>query len=508
MLVSRAVAYSSPVATGMLQPKVAGAWILGAGLAGVALRAYPLVARAVWDSPVDYDEGVYFTAAALWNRGVVPYRDFFFVHPPGLLIFVRGLIASCATLAGGMLVAKAAAVVLGALNLGLVAWLARSVSGLGAAALAVGLYAFHPQAVDAEHGVFLEPLLSALCLGAAALAIGERGDRVGPRTVGAGVLVGVGAVVKLWAAAWLLGLLFLVPGWKRRLGLLGIAVGVAVVAYLACGAAFGPAFAEGVFAFHRARPPDGQLGFSTRLFSTLGLGVRGSAWLAVPWAFAALASRHAKPASKGFAVAWALGFTAFLASPSYWPQYNAFLAPLEAILGGVAGVTLIEAVHARFRVPRGVTAGVVAAVALLGLRPIVRAVTESDPLRLQVQSHVAGLLTEKSQLFAFDPADALCQERLPEHRDDGPVVVDVYALMLRDALKSGARYSSAAEAFLSDASQSSARARLERSDVVMMLGRGSHQLNANSRLLLRNDFEPTPFEVWKRKEPSGAGRVQ
>ena len=36
--------------------------------------------------PMDYDEGVYSSAAPLLLRGDLPYRDFIFVHPPGSLL--------------------------------------------------------------------------------------------------------------------------------------------------------------------------------------------------------------------------------------------------------------------------------------------------------------------------------------------------------------------------------------------------------------------------------------
>src|SRR5687768_6746171 len=67
--------------------QVLPALLLVLAVLGWLLRALPLLAAGdALRYPVDYDEGVYFSAAALLARGVIPYRDFVFVHPPGLLL--------------------------------------------------------------------------------------------------------------------------------------------------------------------------------------------------------------------------------------------------------------------------------------------------------------------------------------------------------------------------------------------------------------------------------------
>ena len=54
--------------------------LLGLVLLGWALRLLP----CLWYD-LDYDEGVYYSTAALWLKGVWPYRDTVLVHPPGLI---------------------------------------------------------------------------------------------------------------------------------------------------------------------------------------------------------------------------------------------------------------------------------------------------------------------------------------------------------------------------------------------------------------------------------------
>ena len=60
--------------------------IVGIAILGAAVRLAALLPFGTVDQfPVDYDEGVYSAAASLFAHGQLPYRDFFFVHPPGVL---------------------------------------------------------------------------------------------------------------------------------------------------------------------------------------------------------------------------------------------------------------------------------------------------------------------------------------------------------------------------------------------------------------------------------------
>src|SRR4051812_24202853 len=83
-------------------------WLLGALVLVAALvRARPLLLASAWGLPVDYDEGVYFSASALLLQGVLPYRDFVFVHPPGLLVALAPVSAWARTVDPGTLFAIA-----------------------------------------------------------------------------------------------------------------------------------------------------------------------------------------------------------------------------------------------------------------------------------------------------------------------------------------------------------------------------------------------------------------
>ena len=65
--------------------------LLVIAVAAFAIRVYPFfLAGGIMATPADYDTAVYFSASALLFRGVIPYRDFVFVHPPGAL-YLLGL---------------------------------------------------------------------------------------------------------------------------------------------------------------------------------------------------------------------------------------------------------------------------------------------------------------------------------------------------------------------------------------------------------------------------------
>jgi hypothetical protein len=114
---------------------------------------------------VNYDEGVYLTGSALLGRGFLPYRDFVFVHPPALLLFLLPLTALAHVDPATLLIwGRFLAVGLGALNTLLVGTVALRAFGPLAGVAAALLYATHPETVHEERGPFLEPVLNALCL--------------------------------------------------------------------------------------------------------------------------------------------------------------------------------------------------------------------------------------------------------------------------------------------------------------------------------------------------------
>ncbi len=63
------------------------------GVFAAAVRAVPLLSPNGPQYTAAYDEGVYLAAAGLLSEGRLPYRDFAFLHPPGLLLLLWPLTA-------------------------------------------------------------------------------------------------------------------------------------------------------------------------------------------------------------------------------------------------------------------------------------------------------------------------------------------------------------------------------------------------------------------------------
>src|SRR5579862_9052110 len=62
--------------------------IVAVTLVGLGLRLYFLLHRGFLLSDTEYDDGDYFGSAVRLTQGVLPYRDFVFVQPPGITLLM------------------------------------------------------------------------------------------------------------------------------------------------------------------------------------------------------------------------------------------------------------------------------------------------------------------------------------------------------------------------------------------------------------------------------------
>jgi hypothetical protein len=177
----------------------AGAILIPAviGIVAFFARLLSLARMGGFRHLMGYDEGVYFGAATGLVHGLMPYRDFVFVHPPGIL----ALLSPFATLSSftsdttGWTAARLAIMGVGAANAILVYLIARRVS-LVAALVAGGLYAVWSPAVWVERTTMLEAfvLLGTLM---ALWAIRDP-DETTRRLILGGAFLGLASSVKLW----------------------------------------------------------------------------------------------------------------------------------------------------------------------------------------------------------------------------------------------------------------------------------------------------------------------
>jgi hypothetical protein len=439
--------------------------------------------------PIDFDEGVYFSASALLFQGVHPYRDFVFVHPPGLL-YVLGLATALVKWLGvsnAFLVTRWMAALAGGCSTFLAGRMtARWVGPLGGVVAAL-LYAFHPEAVGVERGPFLEPVLNVVCLSMANAWLAPR-EKATPWTFAlAAMFCGLAISIKLWGGLWFLAALVSMPRgggiFSRRLLFFLIAglVVCVLVFPLALGAP--ESFLNQVFLFHAHRPPDGEVERWRRLV-TLFSGSRFFISAGVSVALlSGFTNRLKRPREYlFFSTAYALTVGAFLASTSYWSQYNAHLAASECVLAGAGVAMLYRAIGERWARanPR---AGLLMATVVVfpSLRTMILYCWPRAPQQLAFGRALQHWVPPNACYFSFEPAWGLLGERLPLHAASSPALVDVYATMLLDGLKDGARFSHVNHAFASAAAQTSIRNKLEHCRFVSLGARGEWQLSLESK---------------------------
>lgn len=170
-------------------------------LGTLALCIYILRLPHVLYGTNQYDDGVYMGAAMRLVHGVIPYRDFILVHPPGIVILMAP-IALMGNLLGtnvALALGRELTAVVAAANVVLVAAVVRH-RGRTACLVAATAMACFPMAAAADSTLFLEPYLVFFCLAGLALMFSEGRVSSTRRVVLGGLLIGFAGTVKVWAA--------------------------------------------------------------------------------------------------------------------------------------------------------------------------------------------------------------------------------------------------------------------------------------------------------------------
>jgi alpha-1,2-mannosyltransferase len=370
----------------------------------------------------EYDDGVHYAASLQLLRGHPPYRDFVFLHPPGIAVLLLPFTAMGSAVGHdvGMAAARLAWLAVAGANTALVAVLARRAAHqLGSrrgtvAGLVAGLgYAVGTNAVLAAHTVMLEPLVTLFALLAAEWLLRPLSSTRGLLMVG--FLMAASTWVKLWGVLLAAGAAVWVLAWLGRgpLGrfLTGYVAGIAVL--------FGPfvllAPREAVRDLVQAqatRPPSGVVGVLPRLSNLLGwdgwraaaggLPLAGAAVLGVGLAaflVAALLSR--RPAATYWALQTGPLTLAFLLAGPYYPHYGEVVAAPLAILLGLTVARARSPV-----VPAAVGAAVLVGSGALGSTTSLRAQPD-------VAALVGRVVTPGACVYADDPSLAIAADRVP-----------------------------------------------------------------------------------------------
>ena len=352
--------------------------VWGATLLGLALRLYQLSRPGFLLGVTEYDDGAYFGSALRLVHGVLPYRDFVLVQPPGITL----LMAPVALLAGGIGTAKALAVgrvltvCAGAGGIAVGGSLVRHRGPL-AATITCGIIAVHPDAVASAHTVLLEPWLVLCCL--LGLRLVFDGDSLvrevagwRSRAVWGGIAFGAAGAIKVWAilpvivvaALWL-------PVCRRFLSGVALGFAVPVLPFVVLAPR---RFVDSVIVGQLSRVDATRVPLWTRLASLAGVPPVAAA-LAI--ALVVLAIRRRPTALEWFAmVTAALVVGAFCWPDDYYYHYAGFFAPFLALaialpvtataqwrLTGIVAVAIALAAAGQARTETGLRAADPAAIA-------------------------------------------------------------------------------------------------------------------------------------------------
>ena len=202
---------------------------IGVGLLSLGLSLWELAASNVISI---YDSGVYVAASIHFVSGALPYRDFTFVQPPGIVLLLSpvALLSRIFGTYNGLILARFLSCVVAALNASLIAWfvrrrgiLAMMIAGGGLAVIPVAVYVNSSVKIDSYCLFFV--LLGSIFL----LSRTNRADQGTTRTlVIGGALFGIAGLMKLWAAFPFIALVVcLIPLYRRRVTIfIGSAFGV------------------------------------------------------------------------------------------------------------------------------------------------------------------------------------------------------------------------------------------------------------------------------------------
>ena len=326
----------------------------------LALRFYQLAGPGYLFGVTEYDDGSYFGSAIHLVNGILPYRDFVFVQPPGitLLMTPMALLSKGIGTAGGMAVARVLTTLASAGGVLLAGLLIRH-RGTAAVLIAGGVLAVYPDSVSTARTVLLEPWLALFCLaGAVAVFNKDRITESRRRLILGGILFGFAGAIEAWAIApALVVLVLMLPSLRRLLtALAGMAIGflVPVVPF----AALSPAnfFRDLVVA--QAGPRKGairvpiwyrfkemiglsniQVSHALEALLVLLIIVFVAAGLAAAW----MSTQRPPPALDWFPAATAGVIAAAFMLPSvFYFHFVAFLAPFVALAVALALSRLLD----------------------------------------------------------------------------------------------------------------------------------------------------------------------
>ena len=481
----------------------------------VALAAVMRIGPAWWrgtlGSSFGFDESVYFFGAQhVWSSSL-PYRDFQFVHPPGILVGLAPFawLAELTSDSFAMTVAKVVFSLVGAACAGLVAYLLLRY-GLLAALFGGGVYAVWSAAVWSETAVMMGPILNLAML--VALVLLRRPERV----VVAGVVLGVAVTVKLWAVVPLIVLAAWTAaryGWPRLVRFAtGGAVAAAVIVLPFFVAGPGRMFSD-VIGFQSGRPRS-DTGIGERVFFFTGSVVAYhrvplAAWwligvvalVLVGWALLRTLRDRISLPEWADPVWWSIlaltQVVVLLAAPSFYDHYTSFAVPALCLLAGYGLHALLAAA------PNSSWRLVVVAVAVVGVAVLavmsVRVIGAGKDQPPGLGEVVAGY----SCVWAYEPT-VLIEADISgrQAQQECPMFVDRYAALVGEISVADSDISAALPT--ATRFQRAVGDQFRGSDGVLISERQLAELAPDTLAVLHTDFlrvgEVGRYQLWERAD--------
>ena len=434
---------------------------------GIAIfqLSQPHVLTGVLGYNEGYDDGVYMAVATRLVHGVLPYRDFVFVQPPGIAYLMSpiALLGRAIGSQDSLVITRCVTVAVLAVNAVLAGYLVRSV-GRTAVFVASFSLAIWPLTVAVDM-VELEPFLVFFCLLGAILVFQDGALAASRRLVLGGLAFGFAFDVKVWAILPIAAvLLCCAPRWRR--GVLPVALGITAGIVVPCVPfllAAPHAFVHDVIVSQLSRQPSilvGATPFGSRLLLMFGLfgfsivTVSGAVAVVILFAFLALiimvfalSYRNVKRVEWFVLAASAAIFVGMFENSQLALHYGyfpaAFFAPLLGICIGrtirwVIGL-IGNHVPGRMRGRRSIgalagVASVVVALVLVGVlvsqdlsfgRRYLGEASDDGPALAAVIPPGACVLTDY-------PADLLVGGRFTPAHSGCPAVIDPFGMYLSD----------------------------------------------------------------------------
>ena len=178
-----------------------GLAMLAATLLALAIRLYTLTRPGYLTGVTEYDDGVYLGGAIRLLQGSLPYHDFAFVQPPGILLLMApvAVLSKISATTHAMAAARLLTVLASTACVPLAGSLVRY-RGVLVTLVTCGLLAIYPDDIATAHTLILEPWLNLFCLLGVCIAFRRGRLASSRRLVWAGVAIGFAGTVKYWAA--------------------------------------------------------------------------------------------------------------------------------------------------------------------------------------------------------------------------------------------------------------------------------------------------------------------